>query len=1671
MIDTVLGDRIPRQCWQPLGIHAFDADGIAQLILEVGPEHVDCTIFSIDERQQILREMNNIEVLRRLNIYDNVDDYVDGNPVRINPEQSYWQDDFPIEDIPRENITILRRLSESISWKQGRLLNQFLNAEAAIHIVLATENPHQHWALVLSALKRMDSVPSELNQKLRVVKWLLIETGTGRRPQDVIYLMGMEDDVHCIVCECGGSYVDVLMLRAELRDHPGYRRMRRAVFPSRDDALEMLGEMMAGTEKYRIGEIDTLDLDLEVFLATFAHAPPQLMPSHSVLQRVYDTFGEEVCRERLLPKLSRRLSISKTVEILNSLSNHHEAALRNTKSKILDIFNRYLEAATNRSDFMEVLRQIRLLSREGNWKCPDVLCLDLEGIQRDDLLDDTQSKIVSDSVSDFVVRQSNQAREPRRLQGNQEQKFLQSAEVLKQYFQGWEGAVPGEVIGGFLSLLGNYPKLLELSEQYLGNRTVEGVRAQLDLNWEITPYSSAGGANENIHETMKKQRFLVEVFEDGTVKVTNLLGLSFHARIEQKEFDSLFVGSANEQFRDKTGMNYRVNRIQLLLVQPDRLQRHLLLDFIKNSAGMLLDKVYKQTIQNLDEVFDDLAQSEQLDIKIAQNLLLNSAFFYVQQLEMHRVDNGLSTALQKWDEARRLRTEAEHTGDLDMVNGVVEELQLEQQELQNLIQSDEAAQHSLLTAVRRKIRQYQYTPQCVPFEIFQNADDAVVEHFEMYGDSPQENTDTTRFVIQQEDDKIAFIHWGRPINKFRSAQLDGRARGFHKDLEKMLILSNSDKTESPGNVTGKFGLGFKSVFLVTSKPRVASGQLGFEAMGGFFPKQLTGEPLRELQRQIEACQNDGKEGTIISIQAEECSVQEFLKDFWDVVHFIPVFARKIRRCEWIKNGQPRSWEWNEERLGPSQRICVGELQPMSDGQWGRQTVVVFRASQGDLLVATLLVALDVHGVVKLEKSVPTVWVTVPTKEKCDFGFIVNGSFDLDVGRAQLARDSRKNRDVADSIGREIGDSLIELFNEADRDWDDFCANLDLAVDTDRYEFWHSLWRLFSKVTPERPTNDGDASQLIRRILWNSSNHGMGRLFQQRSAVPSGLWGDYKTLTKRDEIKFKTVGVLDTDESVFCQASQWSQFQQQIKPGHVVSDEQISSILMNLLPHEMVNLQKVKLCDLVQWELGTDVCVDALQASRLGALITREFLNDLNSGNRNQRDEYDELVGLLSNVRFQGSDGVFHIAADLLVKGEGADNPDEPRRAAFAPDNRLLADDYTGSALEFFKACRSGLNAPPELMAEWAVEALHQQARLNVLKYLLMGQLRREVSSEILERIEGTWLRNLATSPLLTDHFDRYDQSIILGELRRIAPPIYPPNGNDADEPRPPDPTVLHRIYEWWILDERSHISRYEESVYGDFRLQLSNQPDWEDSQTRENWLTLFMLGALHTMGRAKPEQHRSFIALWRQNRWLQIVADPQKNLQSWVEIVVDFLDQPGETIQFFNWMRQFASIVQFAYWLEDYGEAFSQIDRLNDDFPLTDITRLQYSSQSQGSDLDAPSIDRTLGIGACFVVRELMRLGVLSSEHVRPHCYAPVGRVSQLLNSIGCQGLDSDAPQRWKQSVTIYEFLCEHLGEQEATFKGAFDIPFLIIAGNQKLQHRFFGSNVSQDEGSEENNE
>ena len=87
-------------------------------------------------------------------------------------------------------------------------------------------------------------------------------------------------------------------------------------------------------------------------------------------------------------------------------------------------------------------------------------------------------------------------------------------------------------------------------------------------------------------------------------------------------------------------------------------------------------------------------------------------------------------------------------------------------------------------------------------------------------------------------------HWGRLVNDTGgSAFLAGRDREWDQDLYFMMLMNLSSK---PGEAlasrsaatTGRFGLGFKSVHLVSSRPSVVSGFVAFSIAGGLLPRGI-----------------------------------------------------------------------------------------------------------------------------------------------------------------------------------------------------------------------------------------------------------------------------------------------------------------------------------------------------------------------------------------------------------------------------------------------------------------------------------------------------------------------------------------------------------------------------------------------------------------------------------------------------------------------------------------------------------------------------------------------------------------------------------------------------------------------------------------------------------------
>ena len=135
-------------------------------------------------------------------------------------------------------------------------------------------------------------------------------------------------------------------------------------------------------------------------------------------------------------------------------------------------------------------------------------------------------------------------------------------------------------------------------------------------------------------------------------------------------------------------------------------------------------------------------------------------------------------------------------------------------------------------------------------------------------------------------------------------------------------------------------------------------------------------------------------------------------------------------------------------------------------------------------------------------------------------------------------------------------------------------------------------------------------------------------------------------------------------------------------------------------------------------------------------------------------------------------------------------------------------------------------------------------------------------------------------------------------------------------------------------------------------------------------------------------QHRGLLVRCETQGWLDVFAEREIDYPKWFNILDEYLNEsPGEP-QYYHWMAMsFIRIYQLSRWLGDYVTAFLHIDRIKRGFSFDEILRSQESAIFQGTDIYAPSLKKTLGLGSHFVVRELARTGVLKSTLLDPHAF------------------------------------------------------------------------------------
>jgi hypothetical protein len=709
----------------------------------------------------------------------------------------------------------------------------------------------------------------------------------------------------------------------------------------------------------------------------------------------------------------------------------------------------------------------------------------------------------------------------------------------------------------------------------------------------------------------------------------------------------------------------------------------------------------------------------------------------------------------------------------------------------------------------------------------------------------------------------------------------------------------------------------------------------------------------------------------------------------------------------------------------------------------------------------LLLSLGSRGFEPFEAEIPTVWVTAPTDERLEVGFLVNGPFALDVGRAQLARDPEQNREAALRLGQHFCKGITRLCSAFEKPTTrgPVIQALRFAADVTPFDLWNSLWDLLVVSVSQKAVREEPAERLIRDILWASTDSGAARFVAARPVIPVRLPGKAfeRRLVALGDIRFAVRGVMTKDDG-FALASVvgWPEVKQRLGRGCLVSHQKVIEPLRLVCPRLVAGIQAIGLPEVLRWELPHDD-VSRPQAERLGAVIDKRLLDRCDPAER------QSLEGRFAELEFKAADGRYQPAKRLLIGhvppgSHGRKQTDEACRAAFAPRYRVLSEEYGAEALSFFEICRGRLDAPVQELAGWVLAARDRLTRQAALDYLADGELGPALQEALRKRgLSGTWLADLAASNEFAA-MDIQKQGRLLGLLPLAEAERVLDSARESLAPRTvyrPD-EVLRRIHEWWEDRRVTELTTYERRLYpaGGLRF-LTDATDEHALQRRKDWMSLFLIGLTHTMGRTVAEQHRGFLRRCEREGWLDMFALSDRDPGSWMRWVDRFLDDQLDESRFLQWMKQFVGIYQLSRHLDEYIEAFLAVERLRHPFALTQVTNPRASTLFQGGGVSAPPLSRVLGMGQCFVLRELVRHGVLTNRHAHPHCFVPVARVRRMLLQMGCDEL-AQRQRSWEWSRTIHRFLADHLGSATANFHGDFDIPLQVVAEDAGLQARFF---------------
>lgn len=1552
---------------EELGLRPLDPDSVADILDRV-PDLSGLGVEDDGERDAVLRGLQqHPKLIRRLPLHDRVG----GGRVCLT-DDSYWRDGAGVGLGKLADVVtlVIPHADEVLAAIQKKAWGKILTHREVVSLAVR-HGPAAHWDTLLTAMASAGPLGREQAEPLTAMPWIPTADGSFVSPNAVLYDEKFNDEIAAAVkraAPSAGDPVPFILLLHDVRVHVGFTALKR-LFPDRKQALSKLGGLLGRSPQFHTGNVEGVGEWCEAF----RDVPPDIMAAAPLISQVHRHALDE-CRSHLLPALDKQPTLDRLEKVLAFLRARHDRA-----AGPAGVFRRthdgYLKQAANDPKFGDLLPRLRLLNSADpqRWVPVRELCAGVDGIDHSRALDPVQDDILGSRVARLPAQRLDAAEGSPGASAAAEREFDASAARLRDYFLPWRRTeLLSAWAGAFVSLLGNHEPLRTLAMELLPHGYLPEI-VRTNAGWQGTP--------PGIHQ----RRVLVRVTDPREpIEVRNLVGEPMTVTAVENA-RTLLIGYGLDPVEHRLpNRELRVRCLDLRATDPTAVTN---LREVLGETGNLVLRVYygvREQDARFQDALDSFRGDDEYGLQFAQEMFLNEGGDALRNRGLSRPnDPGLRALIGRFKQAEERKAQQQIAEQYDPNQSLPGDSALvlayrARNELRRLIEGDRQAQAAILAGVRGRLVQAGYTPESVLFELFQNADDAYVERHRPAGAG-------SWFGVAVNADGITVSHDGRMINR------PGPEHAY--DLRKMLALHHSDKGVDGQDVTGKFGLGFKSVFLVCDDPRIVSGRLAVVVVGGAYPLPLDAAEATAIRRRLPS-----ETSTLFHLPTLATTTPGWSEQFRRLAHLLPVFARRIREVRIDE----KVVGWSELPVvpTPSGQVVVGRLATASGP---RRALVVRCGELGDVLFG-----LCDDGFVAMPDDVPSVWVTAPTAEVHQVGYVVNArELPIDIGRSQVAWTQPDARRVLRGLAQVLGEALVALFD---------AGGAGLEVPANATVVWRSFWEVVK--------TKGERGELRDGLMWGP--HGAARrLFTERNTLPTGLDAPgYSDLTNLNAVRGVVAGVMDHLTDVFRVVCGWRSFHAAHPPGTLAAASQAG----DLLPE----LPRVDLASAVRLEMETPL-VDPSRAAELGHVLSRESLNKL----ADRGGEIERVRESLKAAQFRDADGAWAAPTELVAAGAKGE---EALRAGFAPPARVLAPGYTGTGVEFFQACRGDMQASVEILEGWVHKADTEEKRHAALRYLAQGELRQQLLLRLrLFRFNWTWLKALSRDQMLAAGLNELEQAQLAAATSPPTTPATPPLSQ-----RPAADRVLERIASWWKKNQTSELEGYYGRIYpGGRRPAVTADDSLQIAAVREAWLKLLITGAVQTIGRVKPEQNRDFLRVCEREGWLGVLCNPANGPKEWLLAVERYVDNPKNhtnSIRYFHWLRHFVGVDTIARHLGAYASSFLSVDRFKTKFSLEKVLTSRSSPEFQFGGPDAPTLAPILGIGACFVLRELVRSNVVTKDGVHPYCFPPTRALRWRLEALGWQDDQKATPA--DRSRSVHKFLEEHY-PTDPTFGSAFDIPLL----------------------------